>query len=103
MRVRTLSQDVDLPWVTYAFLTSDLRVRITGRSRLSLHCHRCSTAEVLVIRVPRWGRAPAVGPVAIVNAWLADHEHGTTEAGRRAMARKVRADVHKLRLFVGQA
>lgn len=46
--------ETEQPWVVYDYLTTDRRMRITGRSRIRCTCAICGQHEVLSLRIPRF-------------------------------------------------
>lgn len=47
--------EIDAPWVTWTWLSSDRETRITGRSRLKLTCCVCGKREIVRVPIPRIG------------------------------------------------
>jgi hypothetical protein len=50
--------ETDAPWVTWTYLTTDRRTRITGRMRIKMTCCVCGKRETITIKVPRIGPVP---------------------------------------------
>ena len=83
---RLETYEVGSPWITYHYLTTDRRTRITGRSKILLACAICGHEEVLTIRIPR------VGPVPMPQGgrhpqrveFVRAHQHTAAERGDRA-------------------
>jgi hypothetical protein len=61
MKDRLHTYEIDQPWVTYLYLTTDRRTRITGRSRIECECLVCGRAQTISIRIPRFGPVPEGG------------------------------------------
>lgn len=78
--------ELGMPWITYTYLTSDRRTRITGRSRIECSCSICGDRTVLKLRIPRFGRVPEPvgGRHAARLAYLSQHEHPAEMANRVA-------------------
>jgi hypothetical protein len=51
--------DTDYPWITWRFLDTDARTRITGLSRIACTCAVCGRTERIALRIPRFGPIPA--------------------------------------------
>lgn len=50
--------EVGSPWITYHYLTTDRRTRVTGRSKILLACAICGHEETVTLRIPRFGPVP---------------------------------------------
>jgi hypothetical protein len=73
--VTLVTYETEQPWVTYRYLTSDLRTRITGRSRIACECAVCGERRVLTLRIPRFGAIPDNGRHPERVRFLLDHVH----------------------------
>lgn len=69
--------EVDQPWVTYLYLSTDRETRVTGRSRVQAHCLICGDRTTLRAKIPRIGPVPepASGRHFLRERYLRQHAH----------------------------
>lgn len=55
---RRETYEVDAPWITWTWLSTDRETRFTGRMRMRMICCVCGKHEMIRPRIPRFGPVP---------------------------------------------
>jgi hypothetical protein len=72
---RLQTYETEQPWITYLYLTTDRRTRVTGRSRIRCTCCVCGKRRTLTLRIPRVGPIVDRGRHPERVRFLLDHLH----------------------------